>query len=579
MKTALRIVKFIWLELLFVIIGHFIFVRFVQTDQLPIKSDGKGYYDFLPAVFIYHDLQFKFREKQIEGAQNNIAHNVKSNGKTVNKYTVGMAMVWLPFFLATHAYMKYFHPELATGFSEPYHESIFLVSLLFLFLGLLVLKKLLALYTDKNSLIIIVQLLFLFGTNLFLYTYSEPSFTHVYSFTFIAAFLYSYIMFIRTNQSVHLYAISFLLAMIVLIRPFNALILALLPFFSGGITPFLQHLNFVFAIRLRLFITLGIFVLLMSVQFIIWQVQSGSFLPWTYTDEKFIFSNPTLWQTLFGFRKGLFIYTPLLFLTLFSFFILFKKGKKQEALWLFLGLFIIHYFMASWQTWWYGASFGLRPYIDFYPVFAVLTILVLNECKKQLNIIILSISSFFIYLNLLQSFQYTNYYLHWDQMNFDYYKKIFLRYDERFSCYLDYQETLRTASNLVPTDSITILDKSLTVNPGDWAGIQSVNYSFKAETGYRFLFVAKMKDIEPQHALLFVDISDTSTVNRHSYHFEQRYLKHFIDGGNGVSTVKYYINFYSPISFFGKLNFGFVKLDHVLSYEKLKLYSLKVIEN
>ena len=27
-----------------------------------INSDGKGYYAYLPAIFIYHDLQFKFVE-------------------------------------------------------------------------------------------------------------------------------------------------------------------------------------------------------------------------------------------------------------------------------------------------------------------------------------------------------------------------------------------------------------------------------------------------------------------------------------------------------------------------------------
>ena len=55
-----------------------------------LEADAKGYYAYLPAIFIYHDLNFGFFEK-IEKEQyydKNLYYDYTagSNGKRINKY-------------------------------------------------------------------------------------------------------------------------------------------------------------------------------------------------------------------------------------------------------------------------------------------------------------------------------------------------------------------------------------------------------------------------------------------------------------------------------------------------------------
>src|SRR5471030_1691058 len=61
-----------------------------------IWSDTEGYYMYLPAVFIQHDIH------HVPLKSMNARKNDK--GEVVMKYTCGVAFFYLPFFLAAHAY-------------------------------------------------------------------------------------------------------------------------------------------------------------------------------------------------------------------------------------------------------------------------------------------------------------------------------------------------------------------------------------------------------------------------------------------------------------------------------------------
>ena len=71
-----------------------------------IESDGKGYYAYLPAIFIYKDLNFGFFdeiEKEKYYNQNlYYDYRAQANGVTINKYYCGTALAELPFFVLAH---------------------------------------------------------------------------------------------------------------------------------------------------------------------------------------------------------------------------------------------------------------------------------------------------------------------------------------------------------------------------------------------------------------------------------------------------------------------------------------------
>ncbi len=60
LKTILlRLTKFIGLELLIIVGLIFVINNVLVKNDVRIISDGIGYYDYLPALFIHHDLNRK----------------------------------------------------------------------------------------------------------------------------------------------------------------------------------------------------------------------------------------------------------------------------------------------------------------------------------------------------------------------------------------------------------------------------------------------------------------------------------------------------------------------------------------
>ena len=67
--------------------------------------------------------------------------------------------------------------------------------------------------------------------------------SHVYSFAFISFFVYLIRKIFIEQKYLYLYLLAVIFAVIILIRPFNALVLLLLPMWSGSFSEFLQKLG------------------------------------------------------------------------------------------------------------------------------------------------------------------------------------------------------------------------------------------------------------------------------------------------------------------------------------------------
>ena len=112
-------------------------------SQAEIAWDVSGYYFYLPAIFIYHDLkQLSFQEKivaQYHPSDEAFQGTEQPNGGRVLQYTYGTALMYSPFFFIAHILAAPLgYP--ADGFSFPYQLAIGIGSLLFSFLGLFFLR-------------------------------------------------------------------------------------------------------------------------------------------------------------------------------------------------------------------------------------------------------------------------------------------------------------------------------------------------------------------------------------------------------------------------------------------------------
>jgi hypothetical protein len=394
-----------------------------------LESDAWGYYAYLPAVFIYHDLHFSFYEKVMHGGyfeeRLSYEYRVGNNGLVANKYFCGTALAIAPFYIGAHVLSKNLgYPQ--DGYNRLYILSVNIAAIFYTLLGLYFLRKILAFYTEDLKIILIVLIAMAFGTQLFYYSFGEPGMSHVYSFCFVNLFLWKVKSWFVDKNNFGLFYAAFALGIIFLIRPINILIVLFIPFLAGNFNElkfgFLTYFKN-FKLMLGTFFT---FALMACIQSIFYYLQTGKIWVDTYPGEDFNFLKPYFLQILFSFKKGLFIYTPIVFLAQFSIFHWWKKQRFLAYSYLFFFI-VLTYILSSWWIWYYGGSFSLRAYIEYFGVFAILlTFLLKNTRLYKVNIFMITL---LIILCQIQTYQYRYFMIHWSEMDqekyFDSLKHIF----------------------------------------------------------------------------------------------------------------------------------------------------------
>ena len=382
-----------------------------------LESDAWGYYAYLPAVFIYHDLHFNFYQKIMhEGYfEERLAYEyrVGNDGKVANKYFCGTALVVTPFYIAAHFISAILGYPL-DGYNRIYILSVNIAAIFYTMLGLYFLSKILSYYTKSQKTIVIIMFAMAFGTQLFYYSFGEPGMSHVYSFCFINLFLWKIKNWFESRGRFDLIIAALALSIIFLIRPFNILITLLIPFMAGSSTNLKSGFVAYFKQWKLVLTSILVFVLIASIQSVIYYLQTGSIWVDSYPGENFNFLKPHLMKILFSFRKGLFIYTPIVLWAHLALFYLWKQNKFVVFSYLFFFL-ILTYILSSWWIWYYGGSFSLRAYIEYFGLFAILLAILIDQFKWfKLNASIIII---FIILCQIQTYQYRYFIIHWSEMN------------------------------------------------------------------------------------------------------------------------------------------------------------------
>ena len=398
-----------------------------------IESDGKGYYAYLPAIFIYNDLNFGFFDSiEKEKYYNpNLFYDYRSgaNGKSINKYYCGTALAELPFFLIAHNLSPYFKCE-QDGYTKLYPILINIAAIFYLLIGVFFLNKTLTIYQIGEWQKSLTLFAAVFGTNLFYYVISEPGMSHAYSFTFVSAFIFYTKKYISTFEKKFLFAIAASYGMIVLVRPVNGLILFAIFFLAENFSQLKKIFTQFLKSKVYFLFSILIFLSIIFIQLLIYKISTGNFFIYSYGDEKFNFFHPHFFDILFSYKKGLFLYTPMYFISLAGLLFLWKCSKFEFYSW--LGFFIlITYIFSSWWMWFYGGSFSSRVYVDYIPLFMILLGISLNRIKlKKLKTIFVSAIVILIMICQIQTYQYRYYQIHWADMTKEKYWNTFLRIDK-----------------------------------------------------------------------------------------------------------------------------------------------------
>jgi hypothetical protein len=393
-----------------------------------LESDAKGYYAYLPAVFIYHDLNFGFFEhiEKEKYYQEHIFYDYRSgaNGFSTNKYYAGAALAQLPFFLVAHAATLLTNGD-ADGYSKLYMFSVPIAALFYHVLGLWFLAGLLRLYKVRETIISLLLLATAFGTHLFVYTVVEGGMSHVFSFAFISGFLYYSKRYFDQQQLADVYKMALLLGLIILCRPINGLVgLFLIPL-AGNLETLKNGLLDIFCNLKAWLVGLILFVGIVGIQLVIYKISTGSFFVYSYVDEGFNFTDPHFFDILFSYKKGLFLYTPMLLLGLISTRFLVRTKSFFSISWLlfFVG---ITYVFSSWWMWFYGGSFSSRVYVEYIPIFMLPLGLFLESCAPKVKKVTIGLIICLIGICQIQSYQYRYYEIHYTDMDQAKYWEVFL---------------------------------------------------------------------------------------------------------------------------------------------------------
>lgn len=441
-------------ELLLMVLFVVTLQYFYKTPTEPIRADGIGYYDYLPAIFHYKDI-YRKRQNYIPGHR--LYKRIDDVGKEiyvpnqiylVNKYPVGTAILLTPFFVVTYPIYSLFNSQI-TCYEPTFQLMVCLAALVYTFLALLYLRKLLSYYTSNAWVLFFAQLFLLFATPLTWYAHHESSMSHVYSLFAVTAFLYHLKAYFTAPTAKHLLYSAFFIGLVILLRQVNVLVLLLVPFVAGTLAQFLNGLNWLVTNLKWLLLALVLASSLIAIQLFFWYIQTGSWIIYSYTNESFYFNNPQFFNILFSYRKGLFVYTPVLLL-LFVGLYQWGKSKSYYLLFTWLGaMVVITYVLSSWWSWFYGCSYGLRAYIDFFSILFIPIAIALSEFTYRFALFLFGLMC--IPVNLIQTYQYQHYILHWIDMNKDMYWKVFLKTEPQYmgavwKPTIDYQQydTLQT---------------------------------------------------------------------------------------------------------------------------------------
>jgi hypothetical protein len=392
MKLSLKLqaqTKIQWFFLLLICVFSLVYLQRKNGLSNVVSSDGTGYYAYLPAFFIYHDNHFE----KTAAVERNVRHIEQQHyliydqtGQKYNKCFPGIAVLQTPFFFLS-CFFAWIFGQNVDGYGDIFIVGFYLGSLFYTLAGIFFFNQVLKrLFPDFTDVIQWLVPLFYLATPMIYYTILTPSISHGYSFFLFALFTW---LILKLKADFTLKIIFFLgltLGAIALIRPTNILVVLIVPFLLGSWEETKRFFTNLFQQKGK-FLILGsiAFAALFGILFFSWKWQTGNWIIGAYNGEGFNFGSAKIFQSLFSFRIGLFLHSPIFVLSILGLISLFFQNRFK-VFWFLLYFGVNVYVISSWWCWDYESSFGARPYTE-HAIFLILPMLtLLTNWKKWVTV-------------------------------------------------------------------------------------------------------------------------------------------------------------------------------------------------
>jgi hypothetical protein len=385
---------------------------FVGSRKWSMHGDALGYYTYLPATFIYHNIKALDSLPANRGIDHHVmeyADNLKLHrtpkGYPLNQYTYGIAFMEMPFFFAVTICQKIGGME-ANGYSDVYNLMLLFCSLFYAVAGLIltfsILKKI---FNERQSFLGTIAVFM--GTNLFYFSTIQGGMAHPILFFLYALLIYLTIR-LHEQPKYHFFLLAGMTAgMITIIRPTDILCL-LIPLFYNvyNKATIREKRVFIRAHGMKIIVFTVMFAVPIIPQLLYWKWTAGSFFYYSYGSQSFDFRHPKIIGGLFYYSNGWLPYALIMIFSLIGLLICKPIKKWIWVLCSFIPIYI--YVIYSWYCFNYINGLGSRPMINIYALLALpLTsfIQLMDRQHKILKFFWSCLCVFFVAVNINYSLQ------------------------------------------------------------------------------------------------------------------------------------------------------------------------------
>lgn len=366
---------------LFVVSLPFVTPRVAASDEIE-------YFSYLPSLVFDGDLNFlnqyqyfcdrdpvcvspTFRQTFID---------LKTpTGLQINFGPIGTALLWLPFYLVGHfvaLVLGSFNPAFrADGVSPPYIYAVSYASALYGWAGIYLSYRLARHYFPEWA-ALGAALVILFATNAVYYMYVAPAFSHAASLFASALFVYVWWRTRAARAQASWRAWAALGAsggLVTMVREQEA-VFFILVVVEGAILGYRARRGRAVGDLWRwLAGAAGMVVAAVIVflpQFVVYRILNGNFLPARNVTDKFTWDGAHMGDVLFSNFHGLITWTPVVLVAVIGLVFLWRKDKVMTVAFV-AALAAETYLLGSFSTWFGGASFGMRRFINATVIFVV----------------------------------------------------------------------------------------------------------------------------------------------------------------------------------------------------------------
>jgi hypothetical protein len=393
-------------------------------------SDEMKYFVTLRSIYFDHDLHYENeyayfinRDPVAHAGMRPYMQEPTPTGYRLNEAPIGTSLLWAPLYIVADGAVLVARAFGATvprdGYSWPYVLAICLSSLAWGMMGLFLTYRLCRMYASNRA-CTLGLLGVCFASPLVFYLYITPAMSHANSLFSVALFLFLWHIGRDDRQILGWVGLGFSAGLMILVRELNWLFL-LVPVLDSAMTAWVTIHDKTRPVRMSSLVAVARYfgdrwrsyvyfctalVFVIAPQFYVYWILNGTLGPTHSVVEKFSLVPKYAFDVLFSGFHGLFSWHPITLIGVVGLGVLWPRDRKLVGL-LMLVFVLQVLVVGAYSTWWGGASFGARRFINCIPIFALGLVVVVDSLRGRAFHFACAVLAFLVMWNFGLAVQYS----------------------------------------------------------------------------------------------------------------------------------------------------------------------------